>query len=80
MGHPAILFRDRLRADDWRVERIDDDGEFEVAIFLRPNASPLGQHDNLSCVSGGTKRAEPGRLPDAQRSGPQRAVDPDDAD
>jgi hypothetical protein len=29
----AKVFRDRERAGDWRVEKLDDDGGSEVAIF-----------------------------------------------
>jgi hypothetical protein len=34
----AKLFRDRTGLDEWRVERIDDDGACEVAIFAGPGA------------------------------------------
>jgi hypothetical protein len=38
MPEPAIVFRDRLYSDEWRVEWIDDDGGIEVAIFAGPKA------------------------------------------
>lgn len=34
----AELFRDRETSGDWRVEREDEDGGIEVAIFSGPNA------------------------------------------
>jgi len=34
----AKLFRDRVRAEDWRVEKYDEDGGCEVAIFSGPYA------------------------------------------
>ena len=34
----AKVFEDRITPGDWRVEKIDDDGEIEVAIFGGPNA------------------------------------------
>lgn len=34
----AELFKDRETPGDWRVEREDDDGSIEVAIFSGPNA------------------------------------------
>jgi len=34
----AELFEDRETPGDWRVEREDDDGSIEVAIFSGPNA------------------------------------------
>ena len=34
----AKLFRDRAHPVDWRVERIDDDGGCEVAVFAGPRA------------------------------------------
>lgn len=34
----AKLFRDRVRAEDWRVEKYDEDGGCEVAIFSGPDA------------------------------------------
>jgi hypothetical protein len=34
----ARVFRDRVHADDWRVEKEDEDGSIEVAIFSGPNA------------------------------------------
>jgi hypothetical protein len=33
MTEPALLYRDRLYGDDWRVEWTDDDGGFELAVF-----------------------------------------------
>ena len=38
MPEPAIIFRDRLYSEEWRVEWIDDDGGIEVAIFAGPKA------------------------------------------
>jgi hypothetical protein len=38
MAEPAVLFRDRLYGDAWRVEATDDNGGIEVAIFSGPNA------------------------------------------
>jgi hypothetical protein len=38
MPDTAKVFEDREAAGDWRVERIDDDGGGEVAIFAGPNA------------------------------------------
>jgi hypothetical protein len=33
------VFRDRVHAGDWRVEKLDDDGEStEIAIFSGPDA------------------------------------------
>jgi hypothetical protein len=29
----AKLFKDRVAQGDWRVERVGDDGEVEIAIF-----------------------------------------------
>jgi hypothetical protein len=35
----AKVFRDRVHTGDWRVEKLDDDGEsIEVAIFSGPDA------------------------------------------
>jgi hypothetical protein len=34
----AKLFRDRAGLDEWRVERIDDEGDCEVTIFAGPGA------------------------------------------
>ena len=34
----AKVFEDRVSPGYWRVERIDDDGGIEVAIFSSPNA------------------------------------------
>ena len=34
----AKLFEDRVTPGDWRVEREDEDGSVEVAIFSGPNA------------------------------------------
>lgn len=34
----AKLFRDRTGLDEWRVERVIDDGAVEVAIFAGPDA------------------------------------------
>lgn len=34
----AELFRDRVAPGHWRVEREDEDGGIEVAIFSGPNA------------------------------------------
>ena len=34
----AQVFEDRVTLGDWRVEREDDDGAVEVAIFSGPNA------------------------------------------
>jgi hypothetical protein len=34
----AKLFRDRKGRDEWRVERIDDEGDCEVTIFAGPGA------------------------------------------
>jgi hypothetical protein len=36
----ALLFRDKVHPDDWRVEWFDEDGGCEVAIFSGPNAEP----------------------------------------
>jgi hypothetical protein len=38
MAEPAVLFRDRLYGDTWRVEWTDDKGGVEVAIFSGPGA------------------------------------------
>jgi hypothetical protein len=38
MSEPAKVFEDRKFAGDWRVEKFDDDGGAEVAIFCGPNA------------------------------------------
>jgi hypothetical protein len=38
MAEPALLFRDRLHGDEWRVEWTDNDGGIEVAIFSGPGA------------------------------------------
>jgi hypothetical protein len=37
ISEPATLFRDRVHPEDWRVEKIDDDGGIEVAIFSGPD-------------------------------------------
>ena len=37
-GQRAKVFEDRLTRGDWRVEREDEDGSIEVAIFSGPNA------------------------------------------
>jgi hypothetical protein len=34
----AKVFEDRISPGDWRVEKIDDDGGIEVAIFAGPQA------------------------------------------
>jgi hypothetical protein len=34
----AKVFRDRVHTEDWRVEKLDDDGGSEVAIFSGPDA------------------------------------------
>jgi hypothetical protein len=34
----AKLFRDRQHAEDWRVEKMDEDGSSEIAIFSGPDA------------------------------------------
>ena len=34
----AKVFEDRITPGDWRVEKIDDDGGIEAAIFGGPNA------------------------------------------
>jgi hypothetical protein len=38
MSEPAKVFEDRQFRGDWRVEKFDDDGGAEVAIFGSPNA------------------------------------------
>jgi hypothetical protein len=38
MVERALVFRDRLYGDDWRVEWIDDNSGPEVAIFAGPGA------------------------------------------
>ena len=38
MPERAKVFEDREAPGDWRVERVDDDGGIEVAIFGGPNA------------------------------------------
>ena len=38
MAEPAVLFRDRLYGDAWRVEWTNDNGGIEVAIFSGPDA------------------------------------------
>jgi hypothetical protein len=38
MPERAKVFEDRECPGDWRVEREDDDGGIEVAIFSGPNA------------------------------------------
>lgn len=38
----AMVFEDREHAGDWRVERYDDDGGCEVAIFSGPRARDRG--------------------------------------
>jgi hypothetical protein len=38
MPETAKVFEDRESTGDWRVERIDDDGGCEVAIFAGPHA------------------------------------------
>ena len=37
MSERAKVFEDRECPGDWRVERIDDDGGIDVAIFGGPN-------------------------------------------
>jgi hypothetical protein len=37
MSEPAKVFEDRASPEDWRVEKFDDDGGAEVAIFSGPN-------------------------------------------
>jgi hypothetical protein len=53
----AKLFEDRVTPGDWRVERIDEDGSCEVAIFSGPGAyeravryadRQYGQFDEIS--------------------------------
>jgi hypothetical protein len=35
----AKVFRDRVNPDDWRVEKMDDDGGYEVVeVFTGPDA------------------------------------------
>ena len=34
----AKLFRDRKHTGDWRVEKMDEDGSSEIAIFSGPGA------------------------------------------
>jgi hypothetical protein len=34
----AKVFRDRLHSDDWRVEKEDEDGSTEIAVFSGPIA------------------------------------------
>jgi hypothetical protein len=34
----AKLFRNRVHAGDWRVEKMDDDGTSEIATFSGPSA------------------------------------------
>jgi hypothetical protein len=34
----AKVFRDREHVGDWRVERMDDDGATEIAIFSGPGS------------------------------------------
>ena len=34
----AKLFRDRKHTGDWRVEKLDEDGTSEIAIFSGPDA------------------------------------------
>ena len=34
----AKLFRDRKHNGDWRVEKLDEDGSSEIAIFSGPDA------------------------------------------
>jgi hypothetical protein len=38
MSEQAKLFEDTQHRGDWRVERVDDDGGCEVAIFSGPQA------------------------------------------
>jgi hypothetical protein len=38
MAELALLFRDRLYGDDWRVEWTDENGGVELAIFSGPDA------------------------------------------
>jgi hypothetical protein len=38
MAEPALLYRDRLCGDDWRVEWTDEKGGVELAIFSGPDA------------------------------------------
>jgi hypothetical protein len=38
MAERAVVFRDRLYGDVWRVERTNDDGEVEIATFSGPDA------------------------------------------
>lgn len=38
MAELALLFRDRLYGDDWRVEWTDENGGVELAIFSGPGA------------------------------------------
>jgi len=34
----AKVFRDRKHTEDWRVEKMDEDGSSEIAIFSGPGA------------------------------------------
>jgi len=34
----AKVFRDRKHTEDWRVEKMDEDGSSEIAIFSGPDA------------------------------------------
>lgn len=38
MSLKAEVARDKLRPNDWRVEKIGSDGDVEVAIFSGPKA------------------------------------------
>jgi hypothetical protein len=38
VSEPAKVFEDRKSPDDWRVEKFDDEGGADVAIFGGPKA------------------------------------------
>jgi hypothetical protein len=47
----AKVFRDRVHTEDWRVEKLDDDGGIEVAIFSVRMPGP----EQLNTPIGGTE-------------------------
>ncbi len=52
MHEPAKVFEDRISPGDWRVEKIDDDGGIEVAIFSGPDAR---DREQFNTPIGGTE-------------------------
>jgi hypothetical protein len=49
-SEPASGFEDREISGDWRLEKFDEDGGFEVRVFHRPRRPPTGDRLRQTAV------------------------------